>query len=710
MKTGDRYTVTKTVYTKDVYGWNRVFEITTQGVASTDAQIKEGDALEISVKINQRGTDTVSVANSAINPVAKLVKENGKFKYTVQLKPISMGRIEGRVIEFNIFKNGVKTTVEPVDVGGQYPKAYTFELDQKVDKVEVSFKVDAMQGQEVKADLVFTDKAPAPKPEGERTVKAYILSSDKQRPSMADKALVRDVKLTPTKDGSMYDVVVEFKEMTIQEMTAGVESFSIKAMGRKFPATKVEGKKGTFTFKLPKLLVPEPNATTDTELNLEMTTYPKMKGHEKPYDVWMILDWNGDFKLPDSNIKPPTPSPGQGDNSGSQEEYRVNVWMKSTDGKVSVGNKALSSTANVVKKGNTYRYTILLNPIELEMKGKKLSGTITSFRVNGKKVEPDGNAYTFELNEKADEVRVSFVVDIMQDLGVGEKDAYIVFNWDGNNPKPSEENPVPSFGGGGGAIAPVNPALTPNQPVVTAEQAMNKAAKIIALPEKEKKYYSAETLKKVEKALEAQKKGEEGASKKLETVLEEARIERITNILDEGYMTGYPNKEFKPNGTMSRAEASIMFAKLIDDEAVKMEKTDIKDGLWYSDAVNKLASLGYLKAIEGGKYNPEGKITRAEYAFLLAKLRNLPVGTKSFGDVAKDHWAYDAIAACKEAGIIVGYADGSFNPDGEITRAEAVVMIQSTFNVKAKEGLKESFKDVPKNHWAYNAIMTASKK
>ena len=78
--------------------------------------------------------------------------------------------------------------------------------------------------------------------------------------------------------------------------------------------------------------------------------------------------------------------------------------------------------------------------------------------------------------------------------------------------------------------------------------------------------------------------------------------------------------------------------------------------------------------------------------------------------MSKDHWAYDAICACKEAGIISGYADGTFKPDKEITRAEAVTMIQAAFKVKVKKGLKESFKDVPKNHWAYNAIMTASKK
>lgn len=710
MKTGDRYSVTKTMYAKNIYGWIRVLEIVTTGVASTDAQINEGDVLELSVKINQQGKDELSVANSAINPVAKLVKENGKFKYTIQLKPMRMGPIEGRVTEFNVFKNGVKTTIEPVEVGGQYPKAYTFELDQKVDKVQVSFKVDAMEGREVMADLVFSDKPSTPEPDGVRTVKAYILSADKKKPSMADGALVREVTLTPVDGGSMYDVVVEFKEMTIQGITSGVESFSIKTMGQKVPATKVEGKKGMFTFKLPKHLVLKPNSTRDTELNLEMTTYPKMPGHEKPYDVWMVLDWNGDFKFPDSNMKPPTPSPG--DNSGSQEEYSVDVWMKSTDGGVSVGNKALSSTAKVVKNGSNYRYTIWLNPIDLDMNGKTLRGTITSFSVRGQEIEPNGNAYTFELDEKVNELEVSFVVDVMEELGVGSKDAYIVFNWDGSNSKPSGESPGPSFGGGGGAgpAAPVKPVLTPNQPAVTAEQALNKAAKILALPVQEKKYYSAKTLKKIEAALEAQKKGEEGALKQLETVLEEARIERITSILEEGYMTGYPNKEFKPNGTMSRAEASIMFAKLIEDEAAKMEKTDIKDGVWYSDSVNKLASLGYLKAIEDGKYNPEGKITRAEYAFLLAKLRNLPVGNQSFGDVAKDHWASDAIAACKEAGIIVGYADGSFKPDGEITRAEAVVMIQSTFDVKAKEGLKEAFNDVPKDHWAYNAIMTASKK
>ena len=48
---------------------------------------------------------------------------------------------------------------------------------------------------------------------------------------------------------------------------------------------------------------------------------------------------------------------------------------------------------------------------------------------------------------------------------------------------------------------------------------------------------------------------------------------------------------------------------------------------------------------------------------------------KTFSDVSKDFWAYDAITELAEQGILNGYEDGTFRPDEPITRAEAAAII-----------------------------------
>ena len=249
-------------------------------------------------------------------------------------------------------------------------------------------------------------------------------------------------------------------------------------------------------------------------------------------------------------------------------------------------------------------------------------------------------------------------------------------------------------------------------PGQSEKEIVEKAQRIINNKDtaKYKKYYKPETIKAIMKALEAYHNKEKDALQKLEAVLEGARLERITSILSAGYMSGYPNRQFRPNNKITRAEVSAMFMELIEDEAKeKVVFKDVKEGLWYSEAANKMVSLGYIRMNGEGMFTPDKAITRAEYAYILAKLKKLPPSDKKIKDVPTDHWAADAIASCIEAGIIAGYSDGTFKPEQEITRAEAVAMMSRAFNITSNVNGKKAYSDVSKKHWAYDVIMTASK-
>lgn len=79
---------------------------------------------------------------------------------------------------------------------------------------------------------------------------------------------------------------------------------------------------------------------------------------------------------------------------------------------------------------------------------------------------------------------------------------------------------------------------------------------------------------------------------------------------------------------------------------------------------------------------------------------------KGFKDVAKEHWAYNAIFNLCNRGIIVGYEDNSFRPNELVTRSQFAVMLANTLKLTAK-GKTQTFKDVPVNSWDYNAVEAA---
>lgn len=84
-------------------------------------------------------------------------------------------------------------------------------------------------------------------------------------------------------------------------------------------------------------------------------------------------------------------------------------------------------------------------------------------------------------------------------------------------------------------------------------------------------------------------------------------------------------------------------------------------------------------------------------------------GTSSpiFSDLPQNHWAYNAVKFMVERGIITGYPDNTFRPDNPVTRAEFARIMVVALNLPIKVTDTPSFKDVPKDHWAYPYVESA---
>jgi hypothetical protein len=99
------------------------------------------------------------------------------------------------------------------------------------------------------------------------------------------------------------------------------------------------------------------------------------------------------------------------------------------------------------------------------------------------------------------------------------------------------------------------------------------------------------------------------------------------------------------------------------------------------DAVARLVALGIIAGYPDGTFRPDRPVTRAEFAKIMVSALGIgeaalyAAGPTRFPDVTADHWASGYINVAVDVGIIVGYPDGTFLPENQVTFAEAIKMI-----------------------------------
>ena len=196
----------------------------------------------------------------------------------------------------------------------------------------------------------------------------------------------------------------------------------------------------------------------------------------------------------------------------------------------------------------------------------------------------------------------------------------------------------------------------------------------------------------------------------------DTKDQKHETAIHKAYIYGYENGSFKPEGNMTRAEAAAMLARLqgLDlSNTARPNFIDVRSG-WYNAAINAVVNAGYMKGYPDGTFRPNGKITRAEFAQMIKAIDKANTGMAPFAD-AKGHWAEAAINQAYANGRINGYPDGTFRPNNHITRAEAVKVFNKLYDRSVNlTGLRDvltniaPFVDVNASHWAYYEIVEAS--
>lgn len=187
----------------------------------------------------------------------------------------------------------------------------------------------------------------------------------------------------------------------------------------------------------------------------------------------------------------------------------------------------------------------------------------------------------------------------------------------------------------------------------------------------------------------------------------------------KAYILGY-EQEIKPDVYLTRAEAAKIFAVQYSDfdadKTYPVAYPDVEQHLWYYNYIGFASEKSIIKGYKDGNFAPESHVTRAEFAAIAARYLGINDSYKSpeslYSDVRPDAWYYGYIMNLSSQNIIKGYLDKTYHPEDNITKAEAITLInritERNYEHSEIDKMVCPFIDLSKSHWAYYEIMIAA--
>ncbi len=158
--------------------------------------------------------------------------------------------------------------------------------------------------------------------------------------------------------------------------------------------------------------------------------------------------------------------------------------------------------------------------------------------------------------------------------------------------------------------------------------------------------------------------------------------EEITAAASSGWIEGYSDGTFRPDEKITRAEFVTILARILELESQTENPFSDTQGHWAEETISAMAQAGYVKGY-GDVFKPDQTISRQEAAAIFYRVyqpASAEVTDFNDSDQIADY-AKQAVSALAALGVLEGYEDGSFRPNGSLTRAECVkilVLLQTT--------------------------------
>ncbi|MBR6823446.1 MAG: S-layer homology domain-containing protein [Firmicutes bacterium] len=164
----------------------------------------------------------------------------------------------------------------------------------------------------------------------------------------------------------------------------------------------------------------------------------------------------------------------------------------------------------------------------------------------------------------------------------------------------------------------------------------------------------------------------------------------ISFVVKRGLFNGTTDTTFAPGQTMSRAMFVTVLGRLAGaDPASYTDATfkDVPQQQYYAPYVAWAVKNGIIGGYTDGTFRPDAPITREQLAVCIIRYADyaawqLPSGSSiTFADASKiSSYATASVQRAVQAGIVGGYGDSTFRPQGQATRAEAATMLMRLVN------------------------------
>ena len=157
----------------------------------------------------------------------------------------------------------------------------------------------------------------------------------------------------------------------------------------------------------------------------------------------------------------------------------------------------------------------------------------------------------------------------------------------------------------------------------------------------------------------------------------------INKLVATGAISGYPDGTFKPDKVITRAEFTSVLVRDFQLKARDGKVFADTAGHWAQNDISTVVAYGLVTGYTDTKFGPDDPLTREQMAAIIVRAAKLsPVsGEPVFNDSEEiSDWAKIVVKTAVKDGIMSGYPDGTFRPQRNATRAEAVTVILGALN------------------------------
>ncbi|HLP90037.1 MAG TPA: DUF1565 domain-containing protein [Nostocaceae cyanobacterium] len=114
---------------------------------------------------------------------------------------------------------------------------------------------------------------------------------------------------------------------------------------------------------------------------------------------------------------------------------------------------------------------------------------------------------------------------------------------------------------------------------------------------------------------------------------------------------------------------------------------DVSTGYWAKGYIEALAAQNIIAGFPDGTFRPNEPVTRAQFATIVTKAfaPSAKRGTITFRDVQSSFWAFTAIRSAYQGQFVSGYPDGTFKPQQQIPRVQALVALANGLGLSTND-------------------------